>query len=158
MDAGSVYGVYGRVASGKSTFLLSLIGETDSQQQQLCHSFAYCQQKPFLHEGTVEDNILFGSLKNDERLRRVIEGCALGESELPLETNVGKSGGNQLSGGQRLRVGIARALYAEASVVLLDDPFTALDEEMGAGIFAFVLAFARDTGKVIIVATHAAHC
>ena len=98
MTSGYEYGVYGRVASGKSTFLLSLFGETEVMTQgndMRQYGYAYCPQIPFLHEGSVRDNTLFGSALSKKKLHRVIQGCSLGEDELPPDTDVGKSGGKQ---------------------------------------------------------------
>lgn len=101
-------------------------------------SLAYCSQVPWISPGTVRDAILFGSPFDRERYDRAVDAAALlpDLETLPAGdlTEIGERGVN-LSGGQRARVALARAAYADADVVLLDDPLSALDARVGAAVF-----------------------
>lgn len=129
--------------------------------QLSAHSFvnpavAYCPQQPVMHAGSVRSNILFGAPWNAARYRRVLAGCSL-EADCRAWargdlTSVGHGCGS-LSGGQRLRVGVARALYSSSRVVLLDSPFSALDTETAAALLLFIRVEANE-GRCVLLASH----
>lgn len=160
---GHLVGVVGRVACGKSMFLLSLINETlalsdfgDTKKRKI----AYCSQQPFIHTGTIRSNILMGDVYNKKKYTEIVEGCCLlpdfnvfPECDL---ANVGQ-GGNMLSGGQRLRIGVARALYMNFPIVLLDDPYSALDAYTSTQLHQFLLSYSKRYSIALIVATHSVH-
>ena len=91
---------------------------------------AYVPQRAWIFLGTIKENILFGSEYNQERFWKVIHACVLDQDliTMPLKelTMVGEKG-YKLSGGQKARINLARALYADADLYLLDDPISALD-------------------------------
>ncbi|XP_055589731.1 ATP-binding cassette sub-family C member Sur isoform X2 [Uranotaenia lowii] len=134
--------IVGRSGSGKSSLLAALLKEINHLSGEVCwsnnSSFAYVPQRPWLLNGTVRDNILFGEPFRPKRYRRVLQACAL-EPDIQLMpdadwTEIGERG-IRLSGGQRQRIVIARALYAPASVVIMDDPLSSLDNEVATFIF-----------------------
>lgn len=101
-------------------------------------STAYVAQSAWIQSGTVEDNIRFGSPMDHDRYSSVLEACAL-KKDLELfafgdQTEIGERGIN-LSGGQKQRIQLARALYQNSSIYLLDDPFSAVDAHTGSHIF-----------------------
>lgn len=89
------------------------------------HAFALVTQDSWSEQATILDNILFGAVYDEKRFEDVVEACALGPDLAAWEegehTEVGERG-ISLSGGQRARVALARAVYSSASVLLLDDP------------------------------------
>ncbi|GAA5922614.1 uncharacterized protein JCM15063_003362 [Sporobolomyces koalae] len=139
--------IIGPVGSGKTTLLMSLLGETDKLAGSaflpspvsrstgrdpaiLTDSTALATQHPFLLSASIRDNILFGAKMNKKRYREVLEACAL-EPDLKQfeqgdDTEVGERG-TVLSGGQKARIGLARAMYSSARYVLLDDVLSAVD-------------------------------
>lgn len=149
LERGDLVGLVGSTAAGKSTLLLGMLGELRGLlpfSSEETTRFSYCAQVPALHNGTVRENVLFGSPFHDARYQEVTEGCGLlpdiAEWSSGDGTNVGQ-GGCKLSGGQRLRVGVARALYAFSEVVLLDDPYSALDADTAAHVCDFVARVCR---------------
>jgi len=106
-------------------------------------SLAYCSQIPWIPPGTLRDAIVFGARFDEERYERSLDAAALRPDleALPAHdlTEIGERGVN-LSGGQRARVALARAAYAGAEVVLLDDPLSALDARVGAAVFERCIA------------------
>ncbi|KAK2953831.1 Multidrug resistance-associated protein [Blattamonas nauphoetae] len=129
---GSHVVVFGPVGCGKSSLLSALLGELDCSEGAgvVRGSVAFLPQTPWLLNATVEENIVFGSDFDAERYRRVVEKCCL-EADLEMlpvgdQTEIGERG-MTLSGGQRVRVALARACYSQADVVLLDDPFASVD-------------------------------
>ena len=107
-----------------------MVADRQKLSVTLCEPVAYASQTPWLFKGTIRDNILFGASYDDERYKDVISCCAL---EPDLATfkdydlkDVG-DGGGRLSGGQRHRVALARAVYSRASTVVLDDVLSGLD-------------------------------
>ena len=91
---------------------------------------AYCAQTPWIRHATLEDNIRFGAPRDDERYRLCLKACCL-EADLAAlvsgdQTEIGEKGIN-LSGGQKARVALARAVYMNPDVLLLDDPLSAVD-------------------------------
>ena len=131
--AGEVCVVGGPVGCGKSTLLSALLGEVACVHGRCSlegSRVAYSPQEPWILAGTLRANILFGAPLEVGRLARVLAACCLEPdvAQLPhgLETEIGEKGVN-LSGGQKARVSLARACYAKAAVVLLDDPLSAVD-------------------------------
>eukprot|EP00931_Biecheleriopsis_adriatica_P003833 TRINITY_DN105594_c0_g1_i1.p1 TRINITY_DN105594_c0_g1~~TRINITY_DN105594_c0_g1_i1.p1 ORF type:complete len:1434 (-),score=269.24 TRINITY_DN105594_c0_g1_i1:143-4297(-) len=129
--------VVGPVGSGKSTFLAGILGEVPqcTGRVELWGSVAYCAQVPWILHGTVRENIIFGKELDEEQFQNVVFACALGADLEQLKdgasTIIGERGIN-LSGGQKARIGLARAAYSAASVCLLDDPLSAVDAHVAA--------------------------
>ena len=132
--------ITGPVGGGKSTLLASIVGETKTSAGSIAYdgSIAYVSQTAWVFSGTLQENILFGEPYDESKLSMVIEACVLQEdiSRFPkgLLTFVGERG-VVLSGGQRTRVSLARAVYADADIYLLDDPLSAVDAKVGEQIF-----------------------
>ncbi|KAJ1441279.1 P-loop containing nucleoside triphosphate hydrolase [Sesbania bispinosa] len=150
--------VCGTVGSGKSTLLSSLLGEVPKLTGTLkvCGTKAYVAQSPWIQSGKIEENILFGKEMDREKYEKVLEACSLTKDleVLPFgdQTIIGEKGIN-LSGGQKQRVQIARALYQDADIYLLDDPFSAVDAHTGSHIFKECLLGLLKT-KTVIYITH----
>ena len=129
---GSLTVITGSVGSGKSTLLSAIAGEIPDQNWAITYNgtVVYVPQIAWIFSGTIRENILFGEQYEEWKYNRVIEACALTEDieKFPDcdQTIVGERG-VVLSGGQRARVSLARAVYAEGELYLLDDPFSALD-------------------------------
>lgn len=107
-------------------------------QVRISGSVAYVSQSAWIQSGNIEDNILFGSPLDKPRYKNVLHACAL-KKDLELlahgdQTIIGDRGIN-LSGGQKQRVQLARALYQDADIYLLDDPFSAVDAHTGSELF-----------------------
>lgn len=152
--------VIGHVGSGKSSFLSNLIGdcvEVGSGRKAVRGSIAYVGQTPWLQNATIKENIVFGSDVVDEDrleaavrcsgLRLDIAGMAGG-----LDMEVGEGGVN-LSGGQKSRLNLARAVYADADIYLLDDILSSLDAPVARKIFDDCLA-KHLQDKTILLVTH----
>ena len=101
-------------------------------------TLAYVSQSSWIQSGTVRDNILFGKPMNKTRYENAIKACALDEDINDLShgdlTEIGQRGIN-LSGGQKQRIQLARAVYNDADIYLLDDPFSAVDAHTAAILF-----------------------
>lgn len=141
---GSLVAVVGQVGCGKSSLLSALLGEMDKKEGYVVvkGSVAYVPQQAWVQNATLEDNIIFGRELSESRYKRVIEACALlpDIEILPSgdKTEIGEKGVN-LSGGQKQRVSLARAVYCNADVYLLDDPLSAVDAHVGKHIFEKVI-------------------
>ncbi|XP_030514474.2 ABC transporter C family member 3-like [Rhodamnia argentea] len=150
--------VCGIVGSGKSSLLSCILGELAkiSGTIRLCGTKAYVAQSPWIQSGKIEENILFGKKMDRERYERIIEACCLKKDLeiLPFgdQTIIGERGIN-MSGGQKQRVQIARAIYQDADVYLLDDPFSAVDAHTGSHIFKECL-LGLLSSKTVIYITH----
>jgi ATP-binding cassette subfamily C (CFTR/MRP) protein 1 len=127
--------VTGPVASGKSTLCKALLGEVPFIHGDITCSYdpkkvAYCAQAPFLLSTSIFENIVGFATYNAARYREVIDATMLAEDfkEFPQDdrTLVG-SNGTSLSGGQKQRISLARALYHDADLIVLDDVFSGLD-------------------------------
>ena len=132
--------ITGQVGSGKSTLLASIAGEATKTRGSVVYSgtIAYVPQTAWLFSGTLRENVLFGESYDERKYAEVIEICSLVEdiNRFPNgdSTFVGEHG-VILSGGQRARVNLARAMYADADIYLLDDPLSAVDAKVGEHIF-----------------------
>ncbi|KAH6659572.1 ATP-binding cassette transporter abc1 [Truncatella angustata] len=131
----------GPSGSGKSTMLLAILGETLVEKGSITcpQDIAYASQSAWLQNETIKENILFNSEFEQHRYDRVINACGLpiDFNEFPErdETEVGENGAT-LSGGQKSRIALARALYSKAPVLLLDDIFSALDAKTASTVWA----------------------
>ena len=132
--------ITGPVGSGKSTLLSVIAGEVPCTHGEVsCRgTLAYVPQTAWVFSGTIRDNILFGLSYEEQKYTRVIEACAPADDiqQFPStdQTGVGERGVT-LSGGQRARVSLARAVYADADLYVLDDPLSAVDFKVGQHIF-----------------------
>jgi len=115
---------------------------------------AYTSQEAWIFSGTIRENILCGSEYIEQRYRRVIEAAAL-ERDLTLlpkgdQTLVGERG-ISLSGGQKARVSLARCLYVDADVYLMDDPLSAVDTHVGRHLFDKAInGFLKDKTRILV--------
>lgn len=136
--------IVGRVGSGKSSILQAVLGDLYRLEGKVeVHGkIAYASQVPWIMNGTVRDNILFGHKYDPELYNTILKACALTVdlSILPKgdKTEVGEKG-ISLSGGQKARLSLARAVYARADIYLLDDPLSAVDEHVGKHLIDHVL-------------------
>ncbi|KAJ3366758.1 hypothetical protein GGF32_003402 [Allomyces javanicus] len=161
---GSVTAVVGKIGSGKSALLTAILGEMDrlAGTVMVRGSVAYVSQQPWIQQMSVRDNILFGRAFDQARYDAVLNACALTQDMAVLPhggaTLVGEKG-TTLSGGQRARVALARALYADADVVLLDDPLSAVDAHVDRHLFDawFGAGSGMLRNKTVVLVTHAMH-
>ncbi|KAJ3241024.1 Canalicular multispecific organic anion transporter 1 [Chytriomyces hyalinus] len=154
--------VVGAVGAGKSSLFSACLGEMSrvSGKVSVNGSVSLCQQQPWLMSMTVKENILFGQDEVDEeRLQRAIDACALNVDLLQftngLDTEIGEKG-ISLSGGQKARIALARALYNEADIYLFDDPLAALDAHVGKHVFEQGIQGSLE-GKTRVLITHQLH-
>ncbi|XP_025100028.1 multidrug resistance-associated protein 1-like [Pomacea canaliculata] len=163
IGVGSLVAVVGHVGSGKSSLISSLLGETEkiSGEVTIKSSVAYVPQQAWIQNTTIRSNILFGKLFNEQRYQQVLRACAL-EPDLKIlsagdMTEIGERGIN-LSGGQKQRVSLARAVYSDSDIYLLDDPLSAVDSHVGKHIFTEVIGpngLLRHKTRVLV--THGIH-
>ncbi|XP_078462060.1 ATP-binding cassette sub-family C member 2-like [Lampetra planeri] len=144
VPVGSLVAVVGQVGAGKSSLIAATLGEMEKLQGTVAMkgSVAYVPQQAWIQNCTLQQNVLFGLPLEPERYARVIDACALSADlkALPAgdQTEIGEKGIN-LSGGQKQRVSLARAVYSDADVFLLDDPLSAVDAHVGKHIFTHVI-------------------
>lgn len=117
---------------------------------------AYCSQEPWIITGSIRQNIICGNEFDLERYHQVIRAAALQKDfeQLPQrDSSIIGEGGVSLSGGQKARVNLARCLYVDADIYLLDDPLSAVDTHVGSHIFQKAIkGFLH--GKVRVLVTH----
>ncbi|EGD72614.1 hypothetical protein PTSG_12159 [Salpingoeca rosetta] len=155
---GKLISVVGPVGSGKSSLLMSILGELDPFQGAVhaCGSTGFASQEPWILNATIRDNIIFGREYDQERFSRVVNTCQL-TTDLRMmpdgaSTDIGERGVT-LSGGQKARISLARAVYADADIYLLDDPLSAVDAKVGRQLFEGCIRGAL-RNKVVILVTH----
>ncbi|KAJ1428488.1 P-loop containing nucleoside triphosphate hydrolase [Sesbania bispinosa] len=159
LSKGSFVAVIGEVGSGKSSLLYSILGE-----MRLAHgsiysnrSVAYVPQVPWILSGTVRDNILFGKSYDPQRYSDTLQACAL-DVDISLMVGgdmayIGEKGVN-LSGGQRARLALARALYHGSDVIMLDDVLSAVDAQVAQWILHNAILGPLMQGKTRLLCTH----
>ena len=172
--------ISGRTGSGKSLLLSAILGEVEllsgsivvpapvSPEERYDHlanksnwiipsAIAYVSQIPWIENATFKDNVLFGLPFDEARYNSVISASALDKDLHILEdgdlTEIGANGIN-LSGGQRWRITLARALYSRAGILVLDDIFSAVDAHVGRHIFEQALTGELVKGRTRILVTH----
>lgn len=168
-EPGQTLAIIGATGSGKSTILKLIerfydvssgsvtvdgIDVRDMTQKELRGQLGYVPQKAFLFSGTVESNVAYSDLgMSDERVTRALEVAQaadfVAEREGGLVSGISQ-GGTNVSGGQRQRLAIARALAADARVLLFDDSFSALDYRTDAALRAELDAHLSDVTRIIV--------
>ncbi|XP_012339261.1 probable multidrug resistance-associated protein lethal(2)03659 [Apis florea] len=158
VKSGELIAVVGQVGSGKSSLLNVILKELplNSGIIEINGKIAYASQEPWLFAGSVRQNILFGRKMDQFRYDRVVKVCQLKRdfALLPYgdKTIVGERG-ISLSGGQRARINLARAVYSETEIYLLDDPLSAVDAHVGKHMFEeCIVKYLK--GKTRILVTH----
>ncbi|XP_072539980.1 ATP-binding cassette sub-family C member 4 isoform X3 [Salminus brasiliensis] len=140
LKSGMLLAVIGPVGAGKSSLLSTILGELpqDKGVIKVRGELTYASQQPWVFPGTIRSNILFGRELQPQRYEKVLRACALKrDMELLPEgdlTIIGDRGAT-LSGGQKARINLARAVYQDADIYLLDDPLSAVDAEVGRHLF-----------------------
>jgi ATP-binding cassette subfamily C (CFTR/MRP) protein 4 len=150
--------VVGPVGSGKSSLLMSIMGELETISGSIAANdkIAYVEQEPWLTSSPARDNIITNNEFNEDFYQEVIHACCLREDieNMPMKdrTVIGERGLN-ISGGQKARFSLARAVYADKDLYLLDDPLSALDVHVAKRIFRECI---QETlgGKTRILVTH----
>ncbi|OAD56496.1 Multidrug resistance-associated protein 4 [Eufriesea mexicana] len=140
IEPGKLYAIVGSVGAGKSSFLQLILRELQQShgEIQVNGSVSYASQEAWLFSGTVRNNILFGQFYDKKKYDEVVRTCALTKDFQQFNygdrTLVGDRGA-ALSGGQRARINLARAVYRDADIYLLDDPLSAVDTHVGKHLF-----------------------
>lgn len=159
LNAGEVTAVIGKIGSGKTSFLLSFLKEIPETQGHLyCKgTIAYVEQEPIIFSGTVRSNILFGLEYDEELYNKVVKACSLtadfrqfADGDMTL---IGERGIN-VSGGQKARISLARALYSRSDIYLLDDPLSAVDSKVARHLFENAIRSDLLKDKIVILVTH----
>ncbi|GME61850.1 ATP-dependent bile acid permease [Neofusicoccum parvum] len=172
--------ISGRTGSGKTLLLKAILGEVDvisgtievpqapAPEQRYDHkanrknwiidsAIAFVGQQPWIENCSFRDNVLFGLPFDANRYRKVISACSLDKDLTMLtdgdSTEIGAQGIN-LSGGQRWRITLARALYSRAGILVMDDIFSAVDAHVGRHIFENALTGELAIGRTRIIVTH----
>ncbi|GLT38273.1 hypothetical protein SLA2020_125310 [Shorea laevis] len=159
LPKGLLVAVIGEVGSGKSSLLNSILGE-----MQLVHgsikshgSIAYVPQVPWILSGTIRDNILLGKCLDPNRYSEILKACAL-DIDISLMVGqdmayIGEKGAN-LSGGQRARLALARAIYHDCDIYMLDDVLSAVDAHVAKWILNNAIRGPLMTQKTCVLCTH----
>ncbi|KAI5399161.1 ABC transporter C family member 10 [Lathyrus oleraceus] len=155
---GQKVAICGEVGSGKSTLLAAILREVPITQGKIdvYGKFAYVSQTAWIQTGSIRDNILFGSPMDVQKYQKTLHRSSL-VKDLELFphgdlTEIGERGVN-LSGGQKQRIQLARALYQNADIYLLDDPFSAVDAQTATNLFNEYIMEGL-AGKTVLLVTH----
>ena len=152
--------VVGPSGSGKTTLLMGLLGELISKHDifEVSARIGYVSEEPWIIPDTFRENVVMGKEFNPELYAYALESCALDHdiASLPNSDNslIGDRG-ITLSGGQKARLSLARALYSQADIYLLDDPLSAVDTEIGLHLFRTIKKLS--TEKIVVIVTHQVH-
>ncbi|XP_076240264.1 ATP-binding cassette sub-family C member 4 [Calliopsis andreniformis] len=140
IQPGKLYAIVGSVGAGKTSFLQLILKELIQSRGdiQVNGNVSYASQEAWLFSGSVRNNILFGQHYDSKKYNEIIKVCALTKDFQQFnygdKTLVGDKGA-ALSGGQRARINLARAVYRNADIYLLDDPLSAVDTHVGKHLF-----------------------
>ncbi|XP_036338640.1 probable multidrug resistance-associated protein lethal(2)03659 [Rhagoletis pomonella] len=155
---GQFVGIVGNVGAGKSTVLYAILGELEIAKGSLevNGSISYAPQEAWIFEASIRDNICFVEPYDAQRYKDVIQACEL-ERDLQLlpygdSTIVGERG-ISLSGGQKARISLARAVYRQADIYIFDDPLSAVDAQVAKRLLRNCFLDYLST-KVRIMVTH----
>lgn len=162
---GEIVGIIGEVGSGKSSFFHAVLNNLILLNPEECDGIhingktAYVSQIPWIQNESIKNNILFFKDFDQEKYNKIIQVTQLQYDLSVFEsgenTEIGEKGVN-LSGGQKMRIALARALYSDADIFLFDDPISALDANVGKKIMKECI-IKYLSNKTRIIATHALH-
>uniref|UniRef100_A0A0U9HVH0 Putative ABCC protein n=1 Tax=Chrysomela populi TaxID=154003 RepID=A0A0U9HVH0_CHRPP len=158
VKSGDLVAVVGPVGTGKTTLFNLILGELKACEGsvQVQGTISYASQEPWLFGGTLRQNILFGQEFDQKKYDEVVRVCAL-ERDFALfpygDKTLAGERGVSLSGGQRARINLARAVYKEADIYLLDDPLSAVDAHVGKQLFEECIS-SYLAHKCVILVTH----
>ena len=165
VKSGILVGVFGHVGAGKSSLLQAILHELPTEAGSIVTKgkLSFATQEPWVFSGSIRQNILFGEEMDKERYDEVVSACALKKDfeMFPFgdQTLIGERG-SSLSGGQKARLSLARALYRKADIYLLDDPLSAVDAHVGKHLFEQCISIHGFLGRqhaTIILVTHQVH-
>ncbi|KAI3343048.1 ABC transporter [Ustulina deusta] len=152
--------VSGKVGAGKTALLQAILGELDRVKGGCVlpnQMVGYCAQSPWLQNMSIRDNILFNFPYDPVRYKKVVDACALTPDLSSFShgdlSNIGENGIG-LSGGQKARVALARAIYSNSRILLLDDPLAALDHNTAESIVRKLFQGPLVEGRTIVLVTH----
>jgi ATP-binding cassette, subfamily C (CFTR/MRP), member 4 len=149
------------VGWGKSTLLTMIMNELEvvDGQWKTRGKVCYVEQEPFILAATIRENIIFGQPYDDRKLKNTLQVWCLEEDVFRMDQGINTlvgSRGTDLSGGQKARISLARAVYSDADIYLLDDPLSALDPAISKRIYKeWVWGHLND--KWVILVTHQVH-
>ncbi|XP_055387213.1 ATP-binding cassette sub-family C member 10 [Condylostylus longicornis] len=155
---GELVCIEGSVGSGKSTLISAIIAKMKFTNgsvavQDLYTGFGYVPQLPWLQRGTIRENIIWGAVYDEQRYKKVVYSCALTEDLLSLggdQVGIGENG-HTLSGGQRMRISLARAVYQDKSIYLLDDILSSVDAHVANHIIKYcILGLLKHKTRIVI--------
>ena len=155
---GELVALVGPVGSGKTTLISAILGELNKVggSVQVKGKVGYVSQTAWIPNETLRNVILFGKPFDENRYNEVIQNCGMKQDIESLDfgdaTEIGERGIN-LSGGQKQRINLARAVYDDDDIYVMDDPLSALDSEVGAAVFRNCIKGSLK-GKTRILATH----
>ncbi|KAH8258579.1 hypothetical protein KR038_011973, partial [Drosophila bunnanda] len=158
VKAGQLICIEGPVGGGKSTFLSAIVANLQCIDGEVCvqeltTGFGYVPQSPWLQRGTIRDNIVWGAQFDEQWYKTVLHACALEEDLQILGGDligVGENG-RTLSGGQRARVALARAVYQDKKVYLLDDVLSSLDAHVARHIIKHcILRLLKHKTRIVV--------
>ncbi|XP_076457523.1 multidrug resistance-associated protein 1-like isoform X2 [Babylonia areolata] len=163
IPCGKLTAVVGTVGAGKSSLLAAILGEMKKVKGEVTvkSDVSYLPQEPWIQNCSFRDNIVFGHIFNERWYRKVIRACAL-KADIDLMpggdiAEIGEKGVN-MSGGQKQRLSLARAVYHNADLLLFDDPLSAVDTHVGKHIFKKVFSSVGVLKhKTRVLVTHAVH-
>ncbi|XP_055860701.1 multidrug resistance-associated protein 1-like isoform X2 [Biomphalaria glabrata] len=160
---GQLVAVVGQVGSGKSSLVSAILGDMEKRKGSIARkgTVAYVPQQAWIQNATVRDNIIFGKGFRERKYKMVVSACEL-ERDFGIliagdQTEIGEKGIN-LSGGQKQRVSVARAVYQDCDIYLLDDPLSAVDSHVGKAMFDNVIGphgLLKDKTRILV--THGVH-
>ncbi|KAH9523860.1 Multidrug resistance-associated protein 1 [Bulinus truncatus] len=160
---GQLVAIVGQVGSGKSSLISAILGDMEKRRGTIARkgTLAYVPQQAWIQNATVRDNILFGKSFRERKYKTVVAACEL-ERDFSIltagdQTEIGEKGIN-LSGGQKQRVSVARAVYQDSDIYLLDDPLSAVDSHVGKALFDNVIGphgLLKDKTRILV--THGVH-
>ncbi|KAI0842193.1 canalicular multispecific organic anion transporter 1 [Hypoxylon sp. FL0890] len=152
--------IHGKVGSGKTALLEAILGELNKVEGDCIlpnEMVGYCAQSPWLQNMNIQDNILFNFPLDKSRYNEVLDACELLPDLANFahgdKTNIGENGIG-LSGGQKARVALARAVYCQSRILLLDDPLAALDHQTAQSIVRKLFRGSLLKDRTVVLVTH----
>ncbi|PVH99336.1 P-loop containing nucleoside triphosphate hydrolase protein [Periconia macrospinosa] len=165
IERSSLTVVIGPSGSGKTTLLKTILGETKLFQGFVgvsVASIAFADQTSWFAHASIRENIvgLDNQSVDEDLYRRSLQACSVDENWVPLNQKISSSMPG-LSGGQKQRIALARIAYAQQDLVILDDPFSAMDQLTEQRVFDGLCGpsgLLRVTGSTVVMATHSTYC